>query len=50
MPTVAVLPVPEGPGLVKVVVSWELCWYRYEIDLSEDVPGVRVVTPGLRAR
>jgi hypothetical protein len=27
-------------------VSWELCWYRYEIDLSEDAPGVRVVSQG----
>jgi hypothetical protein len=46
MPTVAVLPVDESPGLVAVVVSWELCWYRYEIDLSEDSPGVRVVSQG----
>ena len=47
MPTVAVLPAPRRvPGLVAVVVSWELCWYRYEIDLSEDAPGVRVVSQG----
>jgi hypothetical protein len=46
MPTVAVLPAQGSPGLVAVVVSWELCWYRYEIDLSEDAPGVRVVSQG----
>ena len=46
MPTVAVAPVPTSPGLVSVVVSWELCWYRYEIDLSEDVRTVRVVAQG----
>ena len=27
-------------------MSWELCWYRYEIDLSDDVPGVRVDAQG----
>ena len=46
MPTVAVQPMPSSPGLVAVVVSWELCWYRYEIDLSEDDPPVRVVAQG----
>ncbi len=25
-------------SVVRVVVAWELCWYRYEIDLSEGVP------------
>ena len=23
-----------GAGLVSIVVSWELCWYRYEVDLD----------------
>jgi hypothetical protein len=27
---------------VQVVASWELCWYRYEIDLSDEIPTVRV--------
>jgi hypothetical protein len=46
MPTVAVAPGPSSPGLVTVVVSWELCWYRYEIDLSEGDPSVRVAAQG----
>jgi hypothetical protein len=46
MPTVAVGPGPSSPGLVTVVVSWELCWYRYEIDLSEGDPSVRVAAQG----
>jgi hypothetical protein len=46
MPTVAVRPVTDRHGLIEFVVSWELCWYRYEVDLSEDVPGVRVVGQG----
>jgi hypothetical protein len=45
-PTVSVYPSSEGPSLVKVVVSWELCWYRYEVDLSDDQPSVRVVGQG----
>ncbi len=46
MPTVAVLAMAGGTGLVAIVVSWELCWYRYEIDLSESVPGVQVAAQG----
>jgi len=46
MPTVAVLPGPGSPGLVSVVVSWELCWYRYDIDLTEGDPDVRVAAQG----
>ena len=33
-------------SLVNIVVSWELCWYRYEVDLSDEVPGVRVAAQG----
>ena len=39
---VAVLPAAEPPSLVHIVVWWELCWYRYSVDLSDAVPGVRV--------
>jgi hypothetical protein len=45
-PTVAVLPASTRPSLVAVTVSWELCWYRYEVDLSDDQPSVRVVAQG----
>jgi hypothetical protein len=45
-PTVAVLPVDARPSLVNVTVSWELCWYRYEVDLSEEMPEVRQVGQG----
>jgi hypothetical protein len=33
-------------SVVNVVVSWELCWYRYEADLSDEVPSVRVAGQG----
>lgn len=39
---VAVVPDPAHPTVVRIVVSWELCWYRYEIDLADELPAVRV--------
>ncbi|HET7046862.1 MAG TPA: hypothetical protein VFI54_01210 [Solirubrobacteraceae bacterium] len=45
-PTVSVRPAEEGLSLVNVVASWELCWYRYEVDLSEEVPTVRLTAQG----
>jgi hypothetical protein len=45
-PTVSVQPSASQASLVDVVVSWELCWYRYEIDLSDDRPSVRVAGQG----
>ncbi len=41
-PCVSVLPAAEPPSLVQIVISWELCWYRYAVDLSEEPPSVRV--------
>jgi hypothetical protein len=46
MPAVSVLASDAQPSLVTVVVSWELCWYRYEIDLSEQDPAVRIAGQG----
>jgi hypothetical protein len=43
-PTVSANPVDERPSLVSLVVSWELCWYRYEVDLSDD--SIRVGAQG----
>ena len=42
LPDVSVHPSDPVASVVNVVVSWELCWYRYEVDLSEQVPSVRV--------
>ena len=44
-PGVAVLPV-ENSSLVTVTVAWELCWYRYEVDLADERGGVRVADQG----
>jgi hypothetical protein len=45
-PAVSVNPSDARPSVVNVVVSWELCWYRYEVDLSDDKPSVRVAGQG----
>jgi hypothetical protein len=45
MPTVAVLPVGHG-SVVKIVVAWELCWYRYDVDLADGAAGVRAAAQG----
>jgi hypothetical protein len=46
-PAVSVRPAAGRPSVVNLVVAWELCWYRYEIDLSDDVPTVRVADQGI---
>jgi hypothetical protein len=45
-PAVSVRPVEEAGGRVAIVVAWELCWYRYEVDLGEEAAGARVVAQG----
>jgi hypothetical protein len=40
-PSVSVRPRPDRPSVVAIVVMWELSWYRFEIDLSDESSGVR---------
>jgi hypothetical protein len=44
-PAVTVRPSDEA-SVVGIVVAWELCWYRYEVDLAEGPGGVRVAGQG----
>jgi hypothetical protein len=46
LPDVSVHPSDPVASVVNVVVSWELCWYRYEVDLSDEVPNVRSAGQG----
>jgi hypothetical protein len=46
MPAVSLGPSDDRPSIVNVVVSRELYWYRYEVDLSDDQPRVRVADEG----
>lgn len=45
-PVVVVRPLEHDGSLVSVVVSWELCWYRYEIDIADEAAAVRLVGQG----
>ena len=45
-PDVSIHPNLGHLSLVEIVASWELCWYRYEVDLSDEVPVVRVAAQG----
>jgi hypothetical protein len=45
-PAVAVLPSDVEGAIVTIVVGWELCWYRYEVDLADEAAGVRVSGQG----
>ncbi len=46
VPFVTVLPSETEGAIVAVVVAWELCWYRYEVDLADEAAGVRVSAQG----
>jgi hypothetical protein len=41
-PSVNLTPDGSHPSIVWIVVSWELCWYRYEVDLSEVGGSIRL--------
>jgi hypothetical protein len=45
-PTVSIHPNEGHSSRVDIVASWELCWYRYEVDLSDEDPVVRVAAQG----
>ncbi|MDX6683436.1 MAG: hypothetical protein QOG94_3475 [Solirubrobacteraceae bacterium] len=45
-PSVGVLPSEVEGAIVTIVVGWELCWYRYEVDLADEAAGVRVTGQG----
>ncbi len=35
-PAISVRSAEHLASVVRIAVAWELCWYRYEVDLSED--------------
>jgi hypothetical protein len=40
-PDVCVRPLADRPSVVTITVMWELSWYRFEADLSDEAGGVR---------
>jgi hypothetical protein len=45
-PSVRAAPTADGVA-VTIVVAWELCWYRYEIDLGDEARGARLMGEGM---
>lgn len=45
-PSINITPDAERPGLVRIVATWELCWYRYEVELGNGSGGVRLDSQG----
>ncbi|HEY7891662.1 MAG TPA: hypothetical protein VIC05_05580 [Solirubrobacteraceae bacterium] len=37
----------ESSSRVWIVVAWDLCWYRYEVDLAEEAAGVVLREQGM---
>jgi hypothetical protein len=45
-PAVSVRPVEDLAAVVGIVVAWELCWYRYEVAVEDEVADARVLAQG----
>lgn len=45
-PMVTVRSAEHLSSVVIIIVAWELCWYRYEVDLSEPVVEAQIITQG----
>ncbi len=45
-PVVTVRSAEHLSSVVSIVVAWELCWYRYEVDLSEPVAEAQLIGQG----
>lgn len=45
-PSVAVRPLADSGSVVTIVVAWELCWYRYDVDLGDEAAGALVTAQG----
>jgi hypothetical protein len=46
-PSVKVVPPTDASSVVSLLVAWDLCWYRYEIDLGDEAAGVGLAAQGM---
>jgi hypothetical protein len=46
-PRVSAAPVAGADGVVAIVVAWELCWYRYQVALGDELGGARLAAEGM---
>jgi len=49
-PVVSVRPSATEGAIVAITIAWELAWYRFEVDLSDEGAGVRPVSRGNELR
>jgi hypothetical protein len=47
VPSARVTPQADSGSVVTIVVAWELCWYRYEVDLGEESAGALLSAQGM---
>jgi hypothetical protein len=45
-PLVSVVPIANARGRISILVAWELCWYRYEVELAEETDSVVLAEQG----
>jgi hypothetical protein len=45
-PAVCVRPAEHLLGAVHITLAWELCWYRYEVDMTDEPPQTRLLEQG----
>jgi hypothetical protein len=46
VPEVSVRTAEHASSVILIVVAWELCWYRYAVDLDEPEAGARLAEQG----
>jgi hypothetical protein len=46
-PSVRAAPATDTATTVSVVVAWELCWYRYQVDLGDEARGAWLAAEGM---
>ncbi len=46
-PAVTVRPLEDSGSAIAIVIAWELCWYRYEVDLGDEAAGAQLVGQGM---
>lgn len=46
-PSVQVATLADSESLVAVVVAWDLCWYRYQVDLDDEQAGAQLAAQGM---
>ena len=46
-PSVQVAPLTDSERLVTLVVAWDLCWYRYQVDLEDEQAGAQLTAQGM---